>query len=167
MTEKLKQQLNEQMEFIPKESQEAINSFDWEKISEEIGKKYFFTEDDMDIFQADIGLVLVGLAEQEYLADDIEDDVYVSKDKAQKITEEIIEKIFKPIYENLVKNIKNKINMMPAHWQQNLDFILSGGDYTAFIRRVENPTSDKAIVGERKENTGFSKFDDLKSKFTI
>ena len=48
MTEQLKQDIQEQLEFLPKESQEAINSFDWAKISEEIGKKYFLIGNDIE-----------------------------------------------------------------------------------------------------------------------
>jgi hypothetical protein len=172
MTEKLKQQLNEQLTLLPKESREAINSFDWVKISEEIGEKYFLDEDDKNLFQVDIGLVLVGLSEQEYLAQDVEDDIAVSKNHAEKMAEEVVEKILKPIYENLAKNIRKNARNMQVNWQQNLDFIISGGDYTAFIRRVEAPASSAsgATSADRPAgNATFnpSKLDDLKSKFTI
>ena len=164
MTEKLKQDLKKQMIFIPKESQEVISAFGWEKISEEIGKKYFLTDDDINMLQADIGCVLVGLEGQNELAFNIEDDVGTSKNSAEKIANEVVEKIFKPIYETLSENIKNNLKNRNIHWQQNLDFILSGGDYTAFIRRVEKENEGQDSL---KNNFNPSKLDDLKSKFTI
>jgi hypothetical protein len=164
MTEKLKQNLKEQLALLPKESQGVINSFDWVKISEEIGKKYFLTEEDINMFQADVGLVLVGLAEQEYLAQDIEDDVIISKDHAEKMAEEVIEKILKPMVLKLTEIIKKDLKNKVIHWQQNLDFILSGGDYTAFIRRVENQTQN---ISNIKKEFDPSKIDDLKKRFTI
>ena len=166
MTEKLKQDLKEQMGSLPKESQEVINSFGWEKISEEIGKKYFLTEDDINMLQADIGCVLVGLEGQDELSVNIEDDVGTSRNHAQKMAEEIIEKILKPMVDVLSENIKKSMRIRNIHWQQNLDFILSGGDYTAFIRRPENQNEKtNTINGNTALNP--SKIDDLKSKFTI
>ncbi len=166
MTEKLKQNLKEQMGALPKESQEVINSFGWERISGEIGKRYFLTEDDINILQADIGCVLVGLAEQEYLGEDIESDITISKNHAQKIAGEVEEKILKPMVDILSENIKKSMRIRNIHWQQNLDFILSGGDYTAFIRRIED--QDRGI-NKINDNITLnpSKIDDLKSKFTI
>jgi len=166
MTEKLKQNLKEQLEFLPKESQEAINSFDWVKISEEIGKKYYLTEDEISILQADIGCVLVGIAEQEYLAEDIEDDIGTSKNQAQQILNDLVQKIIKPIYDILAQNIKNSIKTRNISWKQSVDFILSGGDYTAFIRRDENESLDKTPKKEYLPQNR-SKISDLKSKFTI
>jgi len=168
MTEKLKQQLKEQMEFIPKESQEVIDAFDWVKISEEIGKKYYLDENDINMLQAEIGLTLTGLQEQDTLATNIEDDIVVSKNHAEKITEEIIQKILKPILDELTKNVKSNLKNKNTHWQQNLNFVLSGGDYTAFIREPEPEA--KAEINPNTNNMGtfnHSKVDDLKSKFTI
>ena len=76
--------------------------------------------------------------------------------------------MFDKLTENIKKDLKNK----SIHWQQNLNFILSGGDYTAFIRRPENPTRsapDATMTGGQNGDDIFnpSKLDDLKSKFTI
>lgn len=137
MIEKLKQDLKEHMNRLPKESQEVIASFGWEKISEEIGKKYFLIEDDINMLQANIGCVLVGLEEQDELAFNIEDDVGTSNADAYKMTEEIIEKILKPMVDILAQKIKKDFKDSEVDWQQNLDFILSGGDYTVFLSAPE------------------------------
>ena len=167
MTEQLKQDIQEQLEFLPKESQEAINSFDWAKISEEIGKKYFLIGNDINVLQAQIGLVLVGLEGQDELAVEIEDEVGTSRENAQKISDEVVQKILKPIFENLSQKIKMSLKDRTVNWQQNLDFIMSGGDYTSFIqKRIETKDAERWVP---KETSTFnpSKLDDLKSKFTI
>ena len=165
MTEKTKNLIKEQIEFIPKEAQEVMNTFNWEGMSEEIGKKYLLNEGDRNDLQIEVGLVLVGLEFQELLATNIEQSLNIDKDKAEKISEEADQKIFKPMYNKLTENIKKTLKIRNIHWQQNLNFILSGGDYTAFIERIENEKKDELL----KPNESFnpSKLDDLKSKFTI
>lgn len=165
MTEKSRNLIKEHLLFLPKESQEAIVSFDWENKAEEIGKKYFSMEDDISKLQAEIGIVLVGLEDQDMLPSNIESVLGMNREKAEEIGKEIIQKILKPIVETLSKKIKFDLKNRPTHWQQNLDFILSGGDYTSFI-------SEGMIKEENelpKPNTSFnpSKIEDLKSKFTI
>jgi len=164
MKEKIKEELNKHLTLLPKESQEVINSFDWVKITEEIGKKYALQPKDIEILQVNVGVVLVGLDEQEALVENIESDVIIAKKDAEKITEEIIEKIIKPIYEKLCEKIKNNLKSKPVNWQQNVDFILSGGDYTAFIRE---PIKIKDEILKSNSSFNPSKVDDLKSKFTI
>ena len=71
--------------------------------------------------------------------------------------------MFDTFTENMKKSLPTKI----VSWQQNLDFILSGGDYTSFIqKRVEKKDVERWVP---KETSTFnpSKLDDLKSKFTI
>jgi len=165
MTESLKQKIKEQMQVLPKESQEAINNFDWAKISEEIGRKYFLTEDDLHNFQIVIALTLLGLEEQDMLALNIEDELGTSKNYAEKMTDEVIQKILKPIVEKLEEKTKGTLRSRPVHWQQNLDFILSGGDYTAFIREPVEETKDE--IPKTNDTFNPSKLDDLKSRFTI
>lgn len=168
MTEKLKQDLKEQMKFLSKDSQGAINSFDWVKVSEEIAKNHSFTEDDTNMLQANIGLVLVGLEDQDELVVNIEEDINVSKDHAQKISEEIIQQILRPIAENLSENIKRDLKNRNTTWQQDLDFIISGGDYTAFIKEPEKEVQGMSQDTSKEETLSASiKINDLKDKFTI
>ena len=165
MTENLKQLIKEVLVELPKESQEVINSFGWENISEEIGKKYYFGAQEINKLQVEIALVMAGIEKQNSLALNIENEIVTSKDDAIKIAEEIVQKIFKPMVNKLTEMIKKNLKSRVIHWQQNLNFILSGGDYTTFIERVKNETKDEILKGY--QNLGPSKMDDLKSKFTI
>ena len=133
MTEKLKQTIKDEVAKLPKENQEVINNFSWESIAEEIGKKYLLLDDEINIFQAEILIVLVGLEDPDFFAKNIEDGIGTSKTEAEKIADEVIQKIFTPINDILIENIKKSDKVKNANAEQNLNFILSGGDYTAFL----------------------------------
>ena len=133
MTEKLKQIIKREMLKLPKDVQDAMNSLDWVTISEETGKKYFLNESEINDLQVQTLLVLAGLTALDDFAQDIENEVGTSKDEAEKITIEINKKIFTPIDEVIEENIKKTIKIKGTKWNQNLNFILSGGDYSIFL----------------------------------
>ncbi len=144
MTEKLKQKIKEGIEKLPEETQEAINSLDWVSITEAMGKKNSFTEEETSNLLVETWLVLIGDEESDSLAKNIEDEVETSNNEAEKIAEEVNQQIFTPINDILVKNIKNNLKDKSPDWEQTLDFILSGGNYAAFLERnePENPSTD-------------------------
>ena len=137
MTEKLKQIIKEEVLKLPKEVQEAINSLDWRGIAEEIGKKYKLNESEINDFQVETLLILVGLEEAEFYVRNIENNVGTSKDEAEKISREAFERIFIPIDKAITENIKKGGMDKNAKPHQTIDFILSGGDYGSFLE--ENP----------------------------
>ena len=133
MTDKLKQKVIEEMVKLPKEMQEAISAHDWAKISEDIGKKYLLDEIEINNLQVETLLVLVGIEDGNYLAQNIENEVGTSKEEAEKIAEEVSQKIFNPLIQMLEEQIKKNMPTKSLNWNQNVDFVLSGGDYTAFL----------------------------------
>ncbi|MEK7471194.1 MAG: hypothetical protein AAB623_00915 [Patescibacteria group bacterium] len=133
MTDKLKQTIKDEVEKLPKENQEVINNFGWEKITEEVGKKFLLSDNEINDFQVETLIILVGLEDIDFYASNIENNVGTSKDEAKKITDEVIQKIFTPINDILVENIKKSDKLKNTNVEQNLNFILSGGDYTAFL----------------------------------
>lgn len=168
MTEKLKQIIKEEVAKLPKELQDVISSFDWVSTTEEIGKKYLLTESEINDIQVETLLVLVGIENSDSYAFNIENNVETSKEEAEKITEEINQKIFIPINDILVENIKKGEKIKNTNWEQNLNFIISGGDYSAFIKNKENLTPSSP---EETPKTNIpinpKKITDLRSKFTI
>ena len=133
MTDKLQQIIKEEIEKLPKEAQDAINSFEWENIAEEIGKKYLLGESEINELQVEILLVLVGLTDSQFYVTTIENEIGLTKDEATKISNEVFEKIFVPISNAIEENIKKNLQNKNPNWKQSLDFILSGGDYSAFM----------------------------------
>jgi hypothetical protein len=166
MTEKLKQTIKEEMDKLPKETQNAINSLDWGNIVEEIGKKYLLNESEVNDLQVETMLVLFGIEELDSYTQNIENEVGISKEEAEKIAKEVNQKIFNPIYDILTKNIEDKIKTKNPSWKQTLDFIVSGGDYSVFMKKDDNPD---IVLKAPKINTldNSSKIADIKSRFTI
>jgi hypothetical protein len=112
MTEKLQQTIQEETTQLPKEMQEAINVVAWLKISKEIGIKFLLEGDEIEDFQLETLLVLIGAEEIEFYPTNIENQVGTTKDDALKMAGEAFEKIFSPINkildENIKKNMKTK-----------------------------------------------------------
>ena len=170
MTEKLQQTIKEEILKLPKENQEVINSLDWAKIAEEIGKKYLLNENEVNDLQVETLLILVGVQDFNYFATNIENEIVTSKDTAEKIAGEITEKIFTPINNNFIEKIKQSGKIKNGDAEQNLNFILSNGDYSAFMQEKEENTVklNKILMPEKSGiPTRPRKMDDLRSKFTI
>lgn len=135
MNNKLKQKIEEETLKLPKEWQEVICSFDWEKPSKEIGKKYLLTESEINDLQIEIGLVLVGLEEQNSFALNVENNIGTSKNEAEKITEEVNQKIFKLLLKKRSALVKDNLTIEKHGWDKTINFIVSGGDYSVFIEK--------------------------------
>lgn len=163
MREKLEKIIKEEMTFLPKEVQEAINSLDWARVAEEIGKKFLLTENEISNFQVETLLVLIGLEEGEAYVRNIENEVGTSKEEAEKIAEEAEQKIFTPIYGFLTENIKKNLKNKNLNWEQTLNFILSGGDYSTFLGRTD-ATNKSSATNENQKVVGASNILDMKNK---
>lgn len=134
MTEKLKQIIEEETKKLPPEWQKAIHSLDWIKISEEVGKKYLLSDNEINDLQTETGLVMVGLENQELYALNIESNVGTSKDESINIANEIDQKIFTPIKQNLSPSnfniAENKINdSKPVSHFVDLQKAIEDSDY--------------------------------------
>jgi len=149
ITEKSKKVIQGEMLNLPKDVQDAVNASDWEKISAEIGAKYLLDEDEIETLQLETASLLLGFIDEDEYQENIEDEVGTSKDEAEKISKEVFEKILTPIDNTLTEKIKKNVIGKDTDWQQNLDFILSGGDYSNFIapaRIIEPEKDDKKKV---------------------
>ena len=149
MNEKLKNIIKENLMVLPKETQEVISTFNWIKICEEIGKTHKLLEPEIENLQTETALVLVGLEELSIYALNIENEVEINKGDAENIAKEITEKVFKPIAEQITEKVKNKVKDGKQKWNQNIDFIISGGDYSAFI---ESRNPEIALIGDEDKN---------------
>ncbi len=166
MTEKLKQIVKREIGKLPEEAQKAINSIDWPKITEEIGKKYLLDESEIDDLRVQTLLVLIGLRDANVYAVNVEYDVGTTEEDAKKISEEVFQKIFTPIINILTENLRKSLQNKKASCKQNLGFVLSGGDYSVFMEQGDRQNS----VDETQEKTMLGnshKIEDLKNKFTI
>ncbi len=135
MTDTLKQSIQEQVSKLPKEIQDAINSFDWVKSTEEMGATYSLDEEQLSNFQAETALVLTGLVDPQFYAINIENHVETTKEQSERISDEASQRIFIPIRNILDENIKKNLKDKNVDWRQNVDFVLSGGDYSHFLSK--------------------------------
>ncbi len=149
MTEILKQTIQEEILKLPKELQGAINMSGWMIVSEQIGKENLLTDEQINAFQAETSLVLLGIEDNYSYASNIKNNVGVETEKAEKIAKETFEKILKPITDILEENVKKNLGNKRVTLTQNVDFILSGGDYSSFVdkpdRKDEVETTDKIL----------------------
>src|SRR3989344_833056 len=155
MTDKLQQTIKVEISQLPKEGQDAIGGVDWVKIIEEIGKNYQLAGDGIEDFQLETLLVLIGVVDPEFYAINIENQVGTTKDKAKSMADESFQRIFRPIRDILEKDIKNNLKNKNPNWKQNLDFVLSGGDYSAFLAPTEVGKEDTTNIpraGNIKDN---------------
>jgi hypothetical protein len=158
MTERLKQTIKDEMEKLAEENREAINAVDWVKITEEIGKNFLLEEDQVTNLQTETFLVLASLEEPSSYKTNIENEICVSEKKAKQIAEEVFEKIFNPIKNLLKENYKKTAKKENASPEQNLDFILSGGNYSAFVKR------DTPVVPATPETAPTTNLPPIKTK---
>jgi hypothetical protein len=135
MTEKLKQKMNGEIVKLSKVKQEAINSLDWGGITEETGKKYSLSEKELNDLQVETGLILVGLVNLNMYEENIEKNVGVTKNDAEKIAQEVFEKIFSPFSQKIISLTKSGVELNNVGWDKTVSFIISGGDYSYFVER--------------------------------
>jgi hypothetical protein len=148
MNIKAENDIQDQIQKLPKETAEAINAFDWQKATAEVGKKYVNDESSTGLLQVLVGMVLSGIDYGDTLAYDIEDEIGTTAEEAKNIAAELDRKVFKPVYDIMVQKIKAGLKDKNPDWRQNVDFVLSNGDYTIF---QEEP---KAAQAENGEGTG-------------
>ena len=82
---------------------------------------------------AEVALVLLGVNNYEFLKIAME-DLGLTQNEVANIFREIEEKIFNPISKKIMSSIKKESSDGHTDWNKRIDFILSGGDYTNFIK---------------------------------
>lgn len=162
MNIKLKEKIEEEMVNLPKELQEVIKSFDWGKATEEIGKKHLLDESEVNDLQTETGLVLIGLTSADSYASNVESNVGLSKEEAEKIAAEVDIKIFGPIYKKLSENMEKNLKDRNPNWKQVVNFVVSGGDYSVFTQKDEPKSYLESLKSDKN-----SRIEDIKSKFVI
>ncbi len=149
MTEKSQQTIKELLAKLPRETQDTINAVDWVKISEEIGKEYLFDDGDVNVFQTITGLVLAGMIAPDFYAKKIEEGVSIGTELAEKIKGAAFKSIFMPMANKKIEILKTAMKAREPAWHENVDFILSGGDYSVFLKKPEESHGDGPPAGQK------------------
>jgi hypothetical protein len=133
MTDNLKNIIREEVAKLPQEQQEAIASVNWVAITEEIGRRYVFEEEALNDFQTETLLVLLGLELPQFFSINVENNVGVGKEDAQRIATEIQQRVFAPINTSMLDKVKKSERIKRSNLQQNINFIMSGGRFSELM----------------------------------
>ena len=131
---------------MPREFQEAFTASNWIPVSEDIARKYkLYLDEEINKFQAEVFLALAGIVQAELLSVNIENELGLDKEESAKVEAEVLDRIIYPFSDSLESKVKWKMDIKNSKWDQNLDFITSGGDYSAFLdlkKRSPEPTTE-------------------------
>ncbi|MCX6754574.1 MAG: hypothetical protein NTU81_01965 [Candidatus Nomurabacteria bacterium] len=134
MNEITKQKILDEIIKLPKIKQVAINSVDWIKKTDEISNQFGLIDEENERIQIEIGLILSGLTDIEDFDYILQNEVGLSEEITKKIIAEIYKNVFDPILSIISNDIKNNIEFTKTPWDQTINFIISGGDYSYFIK---------------------------------
>ncbi len=93
---------------MPQDRQDALNAFPWASVCEEIAKAQELNESQTNDLQAETLLVFIGLADFDEYQKQLEEDLVLSPEKAEEITNQAIDKIFIPV----MASIPSAVNAM-------------------------------------------------------
>jgi hypothetical protein len=138
MTEQLQKIVTEELVKLPEEIQGAINSVDWAEISKRVGLMSLLTDVEVNKLQTEVFLILISFEPLNTFKMNLENHVGITESEADKINAELIEKVFNPVKAKLKENIEKSGRVKGATWKQNINFIVSGGNYAAFLDEIKD-----------------------------
>lgn len=103
MNDKLRQQFEEQLTYLPDINQQAMRSFDWATELISIGHGYGLHVDQLEDLQIETMLVMVGLTPPEKYQEELITRLALSPIEADRIIEEVNKRIFSPIHDYIVR----------------------------------------------------------------
>jgi hypothetical protein len=103
MNDKLRQQFDEQLTYLPEINQAAMRSFDWATELISIGHGYGLHVDQLEDLQIETMLVMVGLTAPEKYEDELITRLALSPTEANRIIDEVNKRIFTPIHDYIVR----------------------------------------------------------------
>ena len=146
-----------------------------DKISN-IGKKNGLNTEQIGVLQVETYLVMLGLMHIDEYTNQLKESLKIDylkldnilTDMDNSILGEIQDKInetYNKLDEDEIKEIKEGLKNKNQSWNQNVNFVLSGGDYSAF---AEEPEQNLNSIQKLDMPIGTTrKIEDMKSNFTI
>lgn len=138
MNEKLRQQFEEELVYLPEINQQALKSFDWATELLAIGKNYGLHIDELEDLQIETMLVMVGLVPPENYQNELITRLAISPTEANKIIEQVNERIFTPIHDYIVNGGPKKTTT-PAGVMESAGFEITNDDTPL------TPVADKLV----------------------
>ncbi len=138
MNEKLRQQFEGELVYLPEINQQALKSFDWATELLAIGKNYGLHIDELEDLQIETMLVMVGLVPPENYQNELITRLAISPTEANKIIEQVNERIFTPIHDYIVNGGPKKPTT-PAGVMESAGFEITNDDTPL------TPVADKLV----------------------
>jgi|GEM_PF-4621169 len=167
MTSETEKIISEQWENLPQEVRRFFDDPNWKDKISKVAADNSLTDTQFRVFMTETLLVILGLSDPETYMLEIRDRLGVVEEKAVTIAAQVENKVFgnlknkmKEFYAtgptvNVVSKEKiQNVKALNPLWSENLDFILSGGDYSAFTtpeERGEVPVLDPLGRDLRRE----------------
>ena len=153
---KLQKAIQEELLMLPKETQEVLNTFPWFEKLAEIGNKFILTEDEIIKLQTETALLLIGITDPEDYKYNLLNEVGLTKNETEKILTLITTQILEPIAEQITSKIKQGVNQRNTDLDQNISFILSGGNYIyltdSLRKKIDKSFTPKIPTSPTKTN---------------
>lgn len=141
---------------LPKETQDALNSFDWAEEAEDIGKQYSLNDADINNFQVETFSFLIGLTNLEKYTENVEKDLGITKEKAQDIIDSVSLNILLPIMEQIprYKDVV-KLPPKPAKEYSGVFSKLSDGASTQMASQFRAELKQNILANQKEGQKDF------------
>ncbi|MFA6177762.1 MAG: hypothetical protein WC694_02615 [Candidatus Paceibacterota bacterium] len=134
---------------LPPKVQEIFSSMKWLETLKQISLKYNLNNTQQETLGTETTLLLLGIIHLDEYQKNLWTELNLSEEFMDNIFKEINDSIINTIrpklFEVFEKNVKSGISEK-ADWQQNINFILSGGDYSAFLTQ-NSPLEEYPLGG--------------------
>ncbi len=168
----LQQKIAEYYVKLPKEAQTVFANMKWMEDLKRISAKYNLNEEQIATLATETTLVLLGIIHLNEYEKIIVSEFKISKESTDKIIAEIYISILKAVQPHLIKAFDTNAKFLAeekiknAKWDDNIKFILSGGNYSYFMEKPESSSNFADTIRAIIPNNPI-KADDIKSKFVI
>ena len=144
----LQQKIAEYFEKLPSDLQTVFSDMKWLQNINEISVKYNLSSTQTETFATETTLLLLAIIHVDEYEDILRKELGQSKETVEKIFEEIYSSFLENIQEQLEEAYYENVNslmeerVINSDWKQNINFVLSGGDYSSFLEeeKVANIT---------------------------
>lgn len=147
MNEKIRQQFENQLTYLPTINQQALRSFDWATELIAIGKNYGLHVDELDDLQIETMLVLVGLVDPNQFQNELINRLAISSIEAEKIISDINDRIFTPIHDYIVNGGK-KMESTPTTIMESVGFQMTTEDIPTTSQSLFTQTNKQVSMNQ-------------------
>ncbi|MCE9585672.1 hypothetical protein K8Q94_03570 [Candidatus Nomurabacteria bacterium] len=153
MKEEIKQKIKDILsKELPKDSIILLNQENWLEKIENISKNRNYIEGEAEDIAVETSIMLAGLVDTEEYVYNLEIEIGISHQEALSLASEIFNNILLPIQRKSERKFINENKDKNFQTEQNIGFILTGGNYNYLIANEKERTLSQEEF-EEKETT--------------